>query len=180
MLIKWCLKFFWKRAQKVTQKKWQRSLPLCDYIVDRWEKAHELGFGTGTSIYDSSLVLGKVKVGNNTWIGPFTVLDGSSGLEIGNHCSISAGVQIYTHDSIHWATSAGQAKYDYAPTFIGNNCYIGPNTVIAKGVRIGDGCVIGANSLVTNDIPSGMTAYGNPCRLVGPVKQFASGELHAQ
>jgi acetyltransferase-like isoleucine patch superfamily enzyme len=54
-----------------------------------------------------------------------------------------------------------------APTAIGDNCYIGPNTVIAKGVQIGDGCVVGAASLVLEDVPAGSKAWGTPCRVVG-------------
>jgi acetyltransferase-like isoleucine patch superfamily enzyme len=153
------------------QQRWQRSLPFGDYIVDRWQKAKMLGFGEGSSIYDSSLVLGNVKVGRNSWIGPFTVLDGSGGLEIGDTCSISAGVQIYTHDTVNWATSGGKLAVERAPVRIGHRCYIGPNTVISMGVTIGDGCVIGANSLVKSDIPSGMKAWGTPCSLQGKVDQ---------
>jgi len=151
------------------QQRWQRTLPFADYVVDRWQKAKALGFGEGSSIYDSALVLGDVKVGKNTWIGPFTVLDGSGGLEIGDNCSISAGVQIYTHDTVDWAVSGGQANAVYAPTAIGSNCYIGPNTVVAKGVRIGSGCIVGANSLVLADIEGGSKAFGTPCLTIGKV-----------
>lgn len=152
------------------QQHWQRSLPFADYVVDRWQKARTLGFGEGSSIYDSSLVLGEVKVGKSTWVGPFTVLDGSGGLEIGDTCSISAGVQIYTHDTVAWATSGGTAPVERAPVRIGNRCYIGPNTIITKGIAIGDGCVIGANSLVNFDIPSGTKAWGTPCLVRGKVE----------
>lgn len=162
------LKKFWLSHQKDVNEKYKRTLPFGDYIVDRWEKARELGFGEGTSIYDSSLVLGDVKVGINTWIGPFTVLDGSGGLEIGSNCSISAGVQIYTHDTVERSLSGGVKPTVYASTTIGSNCYIGPNAVIAKGVRIGDEVVIGANSLVLSDIPSKSKASGTPCRIVNP------------
>src|SRR5690606_22362560 len=103
-----------------------------------------------------------------TWIGPFTILDGSGGgLEIGSNCSISAGVQIYTHDTVQRSLKGGGAPIETAPTRIGSNCYIGPNTVIAKGVSIGDGVVIGANSLVLDDVPPGCKAFGTPCRVVG-------------
>ena len=148
---------------------WNRALPFADYIVDRWEKAKSLGFGEGSSVYDSAVVLGEVKVGKSTWIGPFTILDGSGGLVIGEYCSISAGVQIYTHDTVRWATSGGNAQPERAPVKIGNNCYIGPNVVISKGVTIGDGCVIGANSLVNQSIPAGMKAWGTPVRFTGYV-----------
>ena len=157
-----------ERLAKETGAKWDRSLPMGDYIVDRWEKARALGFGENASIYDSALVFGDVKVGAETWIGPFTILDGSGGgLTIGEHCSISAGVQIYTHDSVARSLSGGKADVERAPTAIGSRCYIGPNTVIAMGVTIGDGCVIGACSLVLDDIPSGSKAFGTPCRVHG-------------
>jgi len=156
-----------ERLREETDEKLHRSLPIGDYIVDRWEKARALGFGENASIYDSALVFGDVKVGANTWIGPFTILDGAGGLTIGENCSISAGVQIYTHDSVAWALTGGKADPDRAPTAIGSRCYIGPNTVIAKGVTIGEGCVIGANSLVLDDIPPGSKAFGTPCRVHG-------------
>lgn len=162
------LKNLWLARRREVTEKFNRTLPFADYIVDRWEKARELGFGEGASIYDSSLVLGDVKVGHDTWIGPFTVLDGSGGgLTIGSHCSISAGVQIYTHDTVDRSLSGGVVPVVRARTAIGSNCYIGPNAVIAKGVTIGDRVVIGANSLVLNDIPTGMKAFGTPCVVVG-------------
>jgi len=148
----------------LVHQRWNRSLPFGDYVSDRWKKAKALSFGEGSSIYDSALVLGNVKVGKNTWIGPFTILDGSGELEIGDNCSISAGVQIYTHDTVLWATSGGKVQPEYAPVRIGSNCYIGPNVVISKGVTIGDGCVIGANSLVNRNLPAGMKAWGSPAR----------------
>jgi acetyltransferase-like isoleucine patch superfamily enzyme len=164
------LREFWKHSQEQFDQKWQRTLPFADYLVDRWEKAKILGFGEGTSIYDSSLVFGDVKVGQHTWIGPFTILDGSGGLEIGSYCSISAGVHIYTHDSVQWAISGGKVNPEHAPTKIGSRCYIGPNTVITKGVTIGTRCIIGANSLVLHDVPSNAKVGGNPCIFIGEVK----------
>jgi acetyltransferase-like isoleucine patch superfamily enzyme len=156
----------WLYRRNIVAKKWNRTLPFGDYVVDRFEKAKVLGFGEGSSIYDSSLVIGDVKVGKNTWVGPFTVLDGSGGLSIGDNCSISAGVQIYSHDTVNWALSGGIAKPERAPTTIGSNCYIGPNVIIVKGLSIGDNCAIGANSLVLDNIPAFSKAFGNPCSIV--------------
>lgn len=147
-------------------KQYNRSLPFADMLFDRWEKAKKLGFGDGTSIYDNSLVLGKVTVGKNTWIGPNTILDGSGELKIGNNCSVSAGVQIYSHDSVKWAVSGGKEKYEYDRTVIGNNCYIGPNVIIAMGVIIEDGCIIGANSFVKHSFKKGSKIAGSPAKLI--------------
>lgn len=156
----------WRRRRREIQEKYNRTLSFGEYLVDRWEKAKELGFGEGSSIYDSALVFGDVEVGENTWVGPFVILDGAGGLSIGAYCSISAGVQIYSHDTVEWAVSGGNAPYEYSRTIIGDRCYIGPNTVIAKGVTIGEGTTIGANSLVLHDIPARVTAFGSPCRTI--------------
>ncbi len=171
------LEKLWIKSQSEINFKWNRSLPFADYFVDRWKKAKILGFGKGSSIYDSSLVIGDVFVGRDTWIGPGTLLDGSGKLTIGNNCSISAGVQIYSHDSVQWAITGGEEKKEYAPTTIGNNCYIGPNVVIAKGVSIGNKSVIGANSLVLSNIPSGSKAYGSPCRVVEKIVEKKNNEI---
>ena len=150
--------------RRLVKNKFNRVLPLNELLTDRWEKAKFLGFGEGSSIYDSSLIIGNVKVGINTWIGPFTVLDGSGKLEIGNNCSISAGVQIYTHDSVQWAISGGSIPYDYGGVKIGNNCYIGPNTIITKGVEIGEGTIIGSNSFVNTSFGKKSKVAGNPAK----------------
>ena len=161
------LRELWRSRMAAVRCEYDRTLPLGDYIVDRWEKAKALGFGEGASVYDSALVIGDVRVGEKSWIGPGVVLDGSGGLAIGACCSISAGVQIYTHDTVRWALTGGQVDPERAPTRIGDNCYIGPNVVVAKGVTIGDGCVVGAGAVVLSDLPPGSKAVGVPARVIG-------------
>ena len=150
---------------------YQRSLPFADAQFDRWERAKALGFGEGTSIYDSSALFGDVAVGRNTWIGPFTLLDGSGGgLSIGDYCSISAGVHIYTHDTVLWAVSGGVQQARKGRVVIGSNSYIGAQSVIVAGVTIGSRCVIAANSLVNRDVPDGSIIGGTPARHLGRVE----------
>ncbi len=161
------LKAFWTRRRREVNDRFGRTLPLADYVVDRWEKARELGFGEGSSIYDSSLVFGDVVVGENTWIGPFTVLDGSGGrLEIGPNSTIGPGAQVYTHDTQDRTLSGGEIPTTGAPTRIGSNCHIGPGAIVAMGVVIGDRVVVGPNSVVLRDLPSDCKAFGVPCRVV--------------
>lgn len=175
-LLSLLLALYTKLRQGMRQK-WQRDLPFDELLFDRWERARSLNFDEGASIYHNSYVYGAVTVGKNTWIGPYTLLDGSGGLVIGDYCSISAGVHIYTHDTVKWAVSGGKAAYEYASVKIGNCCYVGSQTVINKGVNIGDHCVIGACSFVNRDIPPYTIAFGIPCRPAGHVKIDEEGNI---
>lgn len=161
------------RAER--REKFERSTSFGDYFGDRWDRAAFEGFGEGSTVYDNVLILGDVKAGKNVWVGPNVVLDGSGGLEIGDYCSISAGVQVYTHHTVEWSTSLGAAPIPRKSTKIGHGVYIGPNTVIQMGVTIGDGAVIGACSFVNRDIPAGAKAFGSPARVHGAnVEQLIS------
>jgi acetyltransferase-like isoleucine patch superfamily enzyme len=147
------------------KRQFNRRVSIGDLLTERADNAAACGFGEGTTMYDGVLVLGDVRVGRNTWIGPGCILDGSGGgLEIGDWCSISAGVQIYTHHTVNRSTSLGRLPVDYAPTRIGNGVYLGPNAIVQMGVTIGDKAIIGANSLVNRDVPAGAKAFGTPAR----------------
>lgn len=57
--------------------------------------------------------------------------------------------------------------YQYnAPVRIGKNCWLGAGVIVLPGVTIGDNTVVGAGSVVTKDLPSGVVAVGNPCRVL--------------
>ena len=90
-------------------------------------------------------------VGNNVMFGP--------------NVTVSAG----THP-IHPELRSKQAQYNI-PIHIGNNVWIGANSVILPGVNIGDNSVIGAGSIVTKDIPSNVVAVGNPCRVLREINE---------
>lgn len=157
--------------------RFNRDLPFEELLFDRWERARALGFGDKTSVYQQSYVFGDVKVGESTWVGPFTLLDGSGGLTIGDFCSISAGVQIYTHDTVKWAVSGGKAAYERTPVSIGDCCYIGSQSVITRGVTIGDHCIVGSCSLVNRSLEPYTLAFGVPARPRGKVIVSPEGEV---
>jgi acetyltransferase-like isoleucine patch superfamily enzyme len=143
-------------------RKFNRHVSIGDLLADRWETANFYGFGEGTSCYDNVLILGNVKVGKNTWIGPNVILDGSGDLTIGDYVSISSGVQIYTHHTVDWSISLGKDPIKRMATRIGNGVYIGPNSIIQMGVNIDDGAIIGAMSFVNKDVPAGARCMGIP------------------
>lgn len=157
-------------ADERLQTEYQRSLPFQDALFDRWERAKRLGFSPGVSIYNSAVVFGSVTVGEATWIGPNTLLDGSGGgVEIGAYCSISSGVHIYTHDTVLWALSGGKCPRKESPVCIGDCVYVGSQSVIAAGVKIGSRSVVAANSFVNSDVPETTIVGGSPARKIGSV-----------
>jgi acetyltransferase-like isoleucine patch superfamily enzyme len=169
-MLRWLITLYYELDENL-RSKWNRSLPFADAVFDRWERAKRLGFGDGASIYNSAFVFGKVEVGKMTWIGPNTMLDGSGGgLTIGDFCSISAGVHIYTHDTVHWAISGGVLPARKGAVSIGDCTYIGAQSVIALGVTIGKQCVIGANSFVNDDVGDFTVVGGSPAKEIGVVR----------
>ena len=115
-------------------------------------------------------IIGEPEVGPGTWIGAFTVIDGSGGLRIGAGCDVSCGVHIYTHSSTRRCVSArAYPNVDRAPVQIGDRVFIGANAVIQMGVSIGDGAVIMAGAVVTQDVEAHTIVAGVPARLSGRV-----------
>ena len=112
-------------------------------------------------------IIGSPVIGEGTWIGAFTLIDGSGGLTIGRGCDISSGVHIYTHSTARRCVS-GRAYPDVErePVVIGDRVFIGANAVVNMGVTIGDESVIGAGAVVTKDVPPRSVVAGVPARIV--------------
>jgi maltose O-acetyltransferase len=86
-------------------------------------------------------------------------------VSIGDYTLLGPGVQILT--PMHPFNAALRRKQEYGkPVEIGCDVWVGAGSFILPGVRIGSGTVIGAGSVVTRDIPAGVFAAGNPCRLI--------------
>ena len=85
---------------------------------------------------------------------------------VGDHTMFGPNVTIATagHPIVPKLREKGY-QYNF-PVRIGRNCWIGAGAVIVPGVTVGDDVVIGAGSVVTKDIPDGVVAVGNPCRVL--------------
>lgn len=138
------------------------------YGVGAYERARRLGFGKGTRVYLTAIIYGRPKVGKNVFIGPYTVIDGTGPLVVGDDCQISLHAMIWTHSTHPWClmgeTARGKKKMDGVT--IENNVWIGAGAVITPGVRVGNHSMIAAGAVVTEDVPPYSLVAGVPAKVV--------------
>lgn len=159
-----------------TERAYSRINPFMENITD-WREKGATYVSEGTVCFDSATLIGKIEAGSNCWIGPDCLIDGSGGLKIGDFCIISSGTHIYTHDTVKWALSGGQMPYHHAPVEIGNNVFIGAQSVIVAGVSIGDHSLICANATVTKNVPPFSIVAGTPAKPIGRVHLDDEGNV---
>lgn len=106
---------------------------------------------------------GIIRIGNNVSIGYYCILHGMGGIKIGNNVLLSPAVHLYAQDH-GIETDKLIMKQKNIPKLIeiGNDVWIGANSVICGGVKIGNGCVVGAGSVVIKNIPDYEIWAGNP------------------
>ena len=116
-----------------------------------------------------------ISIGENTFINTNAVFLDCNKIDIGKNVLIGPNVQIYTAthplsagDRIISHPGKDEAPYKTRalPVQIGDNCWIGGNTVILPGVTIGSNVTVAAGSLVTKDIPNNKLVMGSPSRLI--------------
>ncbi|WP_372880761.1 sugar O-acetyltransferase [Psychromonas sp.] len=90
---------------------------------------------------------------------------------IGDHVMIGPNVTIATAGHPIEPQLRKKVAQFNIPVHIGQNVWIGANSVVLPGVSIGKNTVIGAGSVVTKDIPENVVAVGNPCRVLRPISE---------
>lgn len=93
------------------------------------------------------------------------VLDGAR-VTFGNHVFVAPGCGFFTAGHPLDVEQRNRGLEIALPITVGDNVWIGGNVSVLPGVSIGQGSVIGAGSVVTHDIPAGVVAAGNPCRVI--------------
>lgn len=110
-----------------------------------------------------------IRIGDNVGITGSTI-NASKSITIGNNVLIGSGCLISDTDShpLFWEdrNNNEESKIVSRPIIIEDNVFIGARVIILKGVTIGCGSVIGAGAVVTQSIPAGVVACGNPARVV--------------
>ncbi len=111
--------------------------------------------------------MGGVNIKGKCFIGSHVVIDTMRPdlITIGEGATITTGTSILTH--FYRSSTSG---YYYGEVEIGDNVFLGMNTLIVKPMKIGDGSVVGAGSVLTKDIPAGEIWAGNPAKFIRKIK----------
>lgn len=116
------------------------------------------------AIHPKAIISPTVIIGKGTVVMQGVIIQSDS--IIGNHCIVNTGASVdhecsiddFVHISPH-ATLCGNVS-------VGRGSWVGAGATVIPGVKIGRWCVIGAGSVVIHDIPDGVVAYGNPCKII--------------
>lgn len=99
-------------------------------------------------------------------------------IQIGSNVTITSGVVLLTHDGSTWLVRDKKGRrYLYRKIVIGDNVFIGINSIILPGVRIDGNAIIAAGSVVTKSVPFGKVVAGNPARIIGDYNSFFENAL---
>lgn len=135
------------------------------FIRSGWKKArfykkfgyfHSIGENCYIPIHISRRETYLTAIGNNVWL--------TNGTKILNHDASVKVVRIALNTP--WLDKVDKIE-------IGNNVFVGNDTIILPGVSIGDNCIIGAGSVVSKDVPSNSVCAGNPIRKICSIEEYA-------
>ena len=145
---------------------WKGESPIVVSIGNneiRKQIVQKLNCDFGTVIHPSSIISPEAKIGGGSVVMQGAIVQ--SGARVGKHCILNTGASVdhecVIDDFVHIspkATLCGNVR-------IGEGAWIGAAAVVIPGVKIGKWAVIGAGSVVVDDIPDGVVAFGNPCRI---------------
>ena len=93
-------------------------------------------------------------------------------ISVGNRCQITKDVKFFTHGGSNVVRDLDSSFDCFGKVKIGNNVYIGNNTLVMPGVTVGDNVLIAAGSVVTKSVPSDSVVGGNPAKVICSRKEY--------
>ena len=118
----------------------------------------------GTAIHPSAIISPTAKVGEGTVVMHGSIIQSDS--TIGRHCIINTKASIDHECVIGDYAHISPGSILCGNVSIGEGAWIGAGSIITPRVKIGKWSIIGAGSVVVKDIPDGVVAYGNPCKVI--------------
>ena len=94
-------------------------------------------------------------------------------VSIGNRVTVTSGVKFITHDGTAWLMRDDKGRrFRYAPIKVGDDVFIGVNSIVMPGVEIQNRCIVAAGSVVTKSVPSGSIVGGVPAHIIGSYREY--------
>lgn len=139
------------------------------------EHPHEVEIDDNCYIFDYAFLSGKnsLKIGKFCVVGWHCVIEGGANIEIGDRVFLGPGSKLlsstYEYDNFYTSQFLPEGTYEirYGDISLGDDSYIGANTVVMPGVSIGEGALVGANSVVNRNLKPWGIYHGNPIKLIG-------------
>ena len=111
-----------------------------------------------------------IRPGKSVFFNYYCVVLDVCRVTVGDFTLFGPAVQVYT--ATHPMNAESRRRQEYAkPVAVGSDVWIGGGAILCPGVKIGSRSVIGAGSVVTRDIPDGVFAAGNPCRVIREITE---------
>jgi acetyltransferase-like isoleucine patch superfamily enzyme len=118
-----------------------------------------------------------VAIGQDTMISMGAKLDVRRGkIRIGNHCFVTYGAVILSHDRARRQVDPGEAGE--GEVVIDDYVFVGVNAVVLPGVHIGTNSVVGAGAVVSRNVPPGCVVAGNPAEVIKVIQRFRNDFEH--
>ena len=120
-------------------------------------------------------------VGENFFFQPRIIPDEPKLISFGSNVVVAANVTFITHDVIDKVLNNMdyETKFNYhaSPIEVGNNVFIGSNTIILPNIKIGNNVIVAAGSVVTEDIGDNTIVGGNPAKKIGSFDEFVNKRI---
>lgn len=171
------------RDEEIMREQMRYQDMLCDYnltkpseTVKRMEMLKEMLGDCGEDVYIEAPFYANFggrhcHFGDKVYANYHLTCVDDTHIYIGDYTMIGPNVTIATAGHPILPELRRQVYQYNMPVHIGSNCWLGAGVIVMPGVTIGDDTVIGAGSVVTRDIPSGVVAVGNPCRVMRKVNE---------
>lgn len=105
------------------------------------------------NFYISSVDGATIEIGNGVFLNRNCTIVAKKRIKIGDNCSFGPNVCIFDHDHTFGQAKKNGENFKISDVIIGNDCWIGANTVVLRGTQVGDNCVIGAGCVLQGKIP---------------------------